>query len=262
VKTEKSCIQSNLHIYYFYGVIQTSCCNDFIVLESSYVILYSYHHSYYRNNHSYYRNNASCTSRSLKLLQQERPYLSQALSRKKMTGGINGGLLNEATLKSLDFKRDFLFPLSLLLHNTRPVGRQVLDGYSFSTTLLFSFLYSPNSFILLFIFIYFLFQDTLQLFITIMLLADLSVTLLTLLQFYWISLGAFLAVLLVLPLSLLSPFPAGLNALFSREPRRASLARVYTLWNATSLSNIVSCTKSAVLLSNYLLVTICYCEAS
>ncbi|XP_011032014.1 PREDICTED: uncharacterized protein LOC105130969 isoform X3 [Populus euphratica] len=157
-----------------------------------------------RNNHSYYRNNASCTSRSLKLLQQERPYLSQALSRKKMTGGINGGLLNEATLKSLDFKRDFLFPLSLLLHNTRPVGR----------------------------------QDTLQLFITIMLLADLSVTLLTLLQFYWISLGAFLAVLLVLPLSLLSPFPAGLNALFSREPRRASLARVYTLWNATSLSNI------------------------
>ncbi|KAI5594481.1 hypothetical protein BDE02_03G076100 [Populus trichocarpa] len=157
-----------------------------------------------RNNHSYYRNNASCTSRSLKLLQQERPYLSQALSRKKMTGGINGGLLNEATLKSLDFKRDFLFPLSLLLHNTRPVGR----------------------------------QDTLQLFITIMLLADLSVTLLTLLQFYWISLGAFLAVVLVLPLSLLSPFPAGLNALFSREPRRASLARVYTLWNATSLSNI------------------------
>ncbi|XP_061981117.1 uncharacterized protein LOC133701273 isoform X1 [Populus nigra] len=157
-----------------------------------------------RNNHSYYRNNASCTSRSLKLLQQERPYLSQALSRKKMTGGINGGLLNEATLKSLDFKRDFLFPLSLLLHNTRPVSR----------------------------------QDTLQLFITIMLLADLSVTLLTLLQFYWISLGAFLAVLLVLPLSLLSPFPAGLNALFSREPRRASLARVYTLWNATSLSNI------------------------
>ncbi|KAJ6706037.1 EPHRIN TYPE-B RECEPTOR [Salix purpurea] len=150
------------------------------------------------------RNNALCTSRSLKLLHQERPYLSQALSRKKMTGGINGGLLNEATLKSLDFRRDFLFPPTLLLHNTRPVGR----------------------------------QDTLQLFITIMLLADLSVTLLTLLQFYWISLGAFLAVLLVLPLSLLSPFPAGLNALFSREPRRASLARVYTLWNATSLSNI------------------------
>lgn len=83
-------------------------------------------------------------------------------------------------------------------------------------------------------------QDTVQLLITLMLLADLSVTLLMLLQFYWISLAAFLCVLLILPLSLLSPFPAGLNALFSKEPRRASLSRVYALWNATSLSNIVS----------------------
>ena len=84
------------------------------------------------------------------------------------------------------------------------------------------------------------FQETLQLLITVMLLTDLSVTLLTLLQFYWISLGAFLSILLILPLSLLSPFPAGLNALFSKEPRKASLARVYALWNATSLCNIVS----------------------
>ena len=85
-----------------------------------------------------------------------------------------------------------------------------------------------------------MFQDTLQLLISILLLADLSVTFLTLLEFYWISLGVFLAVLLILPLSLLSPFPAGLNALFSKRPRRASLARVYALWNATSLSNTVS----------------------
>lgn len=83
-------------------------------------------------------------------------------------------------------------------------------------------------------------QDTLLMLISFMLLADLSVTLLMLLQFYWISLGAFLAVLLILPLSLLSPFLAGLNALFSKELRRASLARVYALWNATSLSNVVS----------------------
>ncbi|CAN1845088.1 hypothetical protein LINPERHAP1_LOCUS37715 [Linum perenne] len=135
----------------------------------------------------------------------ELPSISQALSRKKLTGGINGGVINEDTLKSLDYKRDFLYPLSLLLHNTRPVGR----------------------------------QETVQLFILILLVADLSVTVLTLLQFYWISLGAFLAVLLILPLSLLSPFPAGLNALFSREPRRASLARTYALWNVTSLSNLV-----------------------
>lgn len=84
------------------------------------------------------------------------------------------------------------------------------------------------------------FQDTLQLLICILLLSDLSVTLLILIEFYWISLGAFLAVLLILPLSLLSPFPAGLNAIFSRGHRRASLARIYALWNATSLSNIVS----------------------
>ncbi|CAI0388569.1 unnamed protein product [Linum tenue] len=151
------------------------------------------------------RESASCSSRHLQQPLNELPSINQASSRKKLTGGINGGVINEVTLKSLDYRRDFLFPLSLLLHNTRPVGR----------------------------------QDTVQLFIMIMLLADLCVTLLTLLQFYWISLGAFLAVLLILPLSLLSPFLAGLNALFSREPRRASLARIFALWNATSLSNLV-----------------------
>lgn len=83
------------------------------------------------------------------------------------------------------------------------------------------------------------FQDTIQLLICVLLLSDLSVTLLLLVEFYWISIGAFLAVLLILPLSLLSPFPAGLNALFSKGHRRASLARIYALWNATSLTNIV-----------------------
>lgn len=103
----------------------------------------------------------------------------------------------------------------------------------------FILLFKPN----------FAFQEILQLLITVMVLTDLSVTLLTLLQFYWISLGAFLSVLLILPLSLLSPFPAGLNALFSKEPRRATPARVYALWNATSLSNIVSHTKLISLFS-------------
>lgn len=150
------------------------------------------------------RKDTAVARKSLKQLQKSQPHTSHALSRKRITGGINGGLINDATLKSLDFRRDFLFPFSLLLHNTGPVGR----------------------------------QESLQLLISIVLLADLSVTLLTLLQFYWISLGAFLAVLLILPLSLLSPFPAGLNALFSQGPRRSSLARIYALWNATSLSNI------------------------
>ncbi|CAI8589076.1 unnamed protein product [Vicia faba] len=150
------------------------------------------------------RKNVAHGRKNLQQLQHNWPYMGNSLSLKRITGGINGGLINDATLRSLDFKRDYLFPLSLLLCNTRPVGR----------------------------------QDTVQLLISLMLLADLSVTLLMLLQFYWISLAAFLSVLLILPLSLLSPFPAGLNALFSKEPRRASLSRVYALWNATSLSNI------------------------
>jgi hypothetical protein len=50
-----------------------------------------------------------------------------------------------------------------------------------------------------------------------------------------------LLVLFVLPLGILSPFPAGINALFSHGPRRsAGLARVYALWNITSLVNVVS----------------------
>ncbi|OVA12714.1 hypothetical protein BVC80_9019g8 [Macleaya cordata] len=151
------------------------------------------------------RKRASSALKSIKQLQQSLPYTSHALSRKRITGGTNGGVIDDATLKSLDYKRDFLFPFSLLLHNTRPIGL----------------------------------QDTLQLLISVMLLGDLAITVLTLIHFYWMSLGAFLAFLLILPLSLLSPFPAGLNALFSQGPKRPSLARVYALWNGTSFSNIV-----------------------
>ncbi|XP_038888231.1 uncharacterized protein LOC120078090 isoform X2 [Benincasa hispida] len=128
----------------------------------------------------------------------------QSLSLKKITGVVNGGLINKANVGLLHYRWDFLYPFSLLLRNRKPIGH----------------------------------LDTVQLLITIVLLADISITLLMLLQFYWISLVAFLLVLLVLPLSLLCPFPAGLNALFSKEPRRASLARIYALWNATSLANI------------------------
>jgi hypothetical protein len=74
------------------------------------------------------------------------------------------------------------------------------------------------------------FEDTVQLLITLMLLADLSVTVLMLLQFYWISLAPILSC-----------------RFECFEPRRASLSRVYALWNATSLSNIVSCAYIAIL---------------
>ncbi|KAA8522109.1 hypothetical protein F0562_012577 [Nyssa sinensis] len=197
VKIELGWFQATATGYYQFGVL---------VMVGNYS-LHNLHHSDLsdRISDKCPRNVATVAQKSLKKPQQSQTYISHALSRKRISGGINGGLINDATLKSLDYRRDFLFPFSLLLHNTRPLGR----------------------------------QDTLQLLISIVLLADLSVTLLTLVQFYWISLGAFLAVLLILPLSLLSPFPAGLNALFSKGPRRYSLARVYALWNATSLSNIV-----------------------
>ena len=57
---------------------------------------------------------------------QAEPYGSQVLSRRRITGGANGGLVTEVTLKSLNNRRDCLFPISLLLHNTRPIGHQVI----------------------------------------------------------------------------------------------------------------------------------------
>lgn len=77
--------------------------------------------------------------------------------------------------------------------------------------------------------------------ISLLLLVDLSLTLLMLLQFYSVSLGAMLGILLVLPFASVIPSAAGLNALFSHGPRRsAALARIYALWNITSFVNLVS----------------------
>jgi hypothetical protein len=77
--------------------------------------------------------------------------------------------------------------------------------------------------------------------ISILLLADFSLVLLTSLQLYSYSMVDLLLVLFVLPLGILAPFPAGINALFSHGPRRsAGLSRVYALWNITSLVNVVS----------------------
>lgn len=165
--------------------------------------------------------------------QHNQPCISNSVSRKRLTGGVNGGVITEATLKSLEYKRDYLFPFSLLLQNTRPFGLQVI--WIWSVILRFY----CQSFLVLRLYIL-LSQETLQLLISVLILGDFTITLLLLFQFYWISLGAFLAVLLIPPLSLLPPFPAGLNALFSRGPRRSSLARIYALWNVTSISNIVS----------------------
>lgn len=78
-----------------------------------------------------YRKVPKIVRRTLKQPQESQQCSSHALlSRKKITGGMNGGLINDSTVKSLDFRRDYLFPCSLLLHNTRPVGREVLCSYS------------------------------------------------------------------------------------------------------------------------------------
>ncbi|KAM0912788.1 hypothetical protein ACQ4PT_012593 [Festuca glaucescens] len=123
-----------------------------------------------------------------------------------MCKGITGGILYSDNLMVLKDRSDLFYPLSLLLHNTKPVGHQDLVG----------------------------------LVISILLLADFSLVLLTSLQLYSYSMVDLLLVLFVLPLGILAPFPAGINALFSHGPRRsAGLARVYALWNITSLVNVV-----------------------
>ncbi|KAL6608326.1 hypothetical protein ACP70R_041389 [Stipagrostis hirtigluma subsp. patula] len=127
---------------------------------------------------------------------------NEAIMRKRLTGTI----LDVDNLRMLKDRRDLFYPLSLILHNTKPAGHQDLVG----------------------------------LVISILLLADFSLVLLSFLQLYSYSMVDVLLVLFVLPLGILAPFPAGINALFSHGPRRsAGLARVYALWNITSLVNVV-----------------------
>ncbi|KAJ4839310.1 hypothetical protein Tsubulata_018121 [Turnera subulata] len=116
-----------------------------------------------------------------------------------------GGIIDANTLRTLHEKRDLFFLISFIVHNTKPVGHQDLVG----------------------------------LVISMLLLGDFSLVLLTLLQLYSISLVDVFLVLFILPLGILLPFPAGINALFSHGPRRsAGLARIYALWNVTSLINV------------------------
>ena len=84
-------------------------------------------------------------------------------------------------------------------------------------------------------------QDLVGLVISMLLLGDFSLVLLTLLQLYSISMVDVFLVLFILPFGILLPFPVGINALFSHGPRRsAGLARLYALWNLTSFMNVVS----------------------
>lgn len=88
-------------------------------------------------------------------------------------------------------------------------------------------------------------QDLVGLIISVLLLGDFSLVLLLLLQLYSMSMMVVFLALSIPPLGLILPFPTGINALFSHGPRRsAGLARVYALWNLTSVMNVVSCHHS------------------
>ena len=175
---------------------------------------------------------------------------SEGRTRRKKT---YGGILDVSSLQMLEEKRDIYCLLSYVLHNTKPVGHQVhisklnlqrmVNTYGFKSSrglICYRPLYSVVFFCQL--------QDLVGLLISILLLGDFSLVLLTLLQMFSISLADVFLVLFILPLGILLPFPAGINALFSQGPRRsAGLARIYALWNITSLVNVVSSSHSFTL---------------
>lgn len=148
-----------------------------------------------------YKENSSRYLREDLLLNQDQRNSEHQMRRKKNYGEI----IDTNSIQMLEQKRDIFYFLSFIVHNTKPVGHQDLVG----------------------------------LVISMLLLGDFSLVLLTLLQLYSISLVDVFLALFILPLGILLPFPAGINALFSHGPRRsAGLARVYALWNLTSLINV------------------------
>ncbi|KAG0575849.1 hypothetical protein KC19_5G035100 [Ceratodon purpureus] len=127
-------------------------------------------------------------------------YSSLGIGRRR----IGGATLDAVSIRSLEDRHYNIFPVSCLLRNIRPVGHQEAVG----------------------------------LIVSLFLLVDLTLTLLVLLQFYSVGIEAVLIIILVLPLASILPCAAGLNALFSSEARKSTgLARVYALWNVTSIVN-------------------------
>ncbi|PHT81518.1 hypothetical protein T459_14533 [Capsicum annuum] len=119
---------------------------------------------------------------------------------------IPGEILNDKNLQALKGQLTLCYPLYYIIRNTRPVGH----------------------------------QDVIGLVISILLLGDFSLVLLTLLQLYSISMLDVFFFLSIFPLGILLPFPAGINALFSHGPARSAVpARVYALWNIISTINVV-----------------------
>ncbi|KAL6558502.1 hypothetical protein OROMI_018852 [Orobanche minor] len=118
---------------------------------------------------------------------------------------ICGEILNAKSLQKLQDGLTFCYPFYYITRNIKPVCH----------------------------------QDIVGLIISVLLLGDFSLVLLVLLQLYSISMLDVFLVLFIPPLGILLPFPAGINALFSHGPKRsAGLARIYALWNITSVMNV------------------------
>ncbi|GMH23780.1 hypothetical protein Nepgr_025623 [Nepenthes gracilis] len=127
----------------------------------------------------------------------------QSLMHKK----ISGVLVNAKSLDMLKDWKSTCYASNFMVRNTVPVGHQDLIGLGLST----------------------------------LLLGDFCLVLLTLIQLYSISLLDFFLVLFILPLGIILPFPAGINALFSQgRLKSAGLARIHALWNITSLVNVIT----------------------
>ncbi|KAL8128611.1 hypothetical protein V2J09_017766 [Rumex salicifolius] len=120
---------------------------------------------------------------------------------------ISGTILHAKNLHVLNEKRNLCSIITFLMGNTTPLGHQDLIGLGLS----------------------------------VLLLGDFCLMLLMLVQLYSVSMLDFFLVLSILPLGVILPFPAGINALFSHEPRKsANLARIHALWNITSIINVMT----------------------
>ncbi|KAL8171635.1 hypothetical protein V2J09_023439 [Rumex salicifolius] len=202
VRIDIACFQTTTSGYCQYGIL-VHVFEENVDDSSELTVNGAMRNEHLHGSNSIYRGD------SLESADGEEPLLGSAyrnnenLLRPRRAYGV---ILDSNSLYSVRESRDLFFPFSLILHNTKPVGHQDLVG----------------------------------LVISILLLGDFSLVLLTLLQLYSISLLDVFLALFILPLGILLPFPAGINALFSHGPRRSSgLARLYALWNINSLVNVV-----------------------
>uniref|UniRef100_A0A0D9W2D7 DUF8003 domain-containing protein n=1 Tax=Leersia perrieri TaxID=77586 RepID=A0A0D9W2D7_9ORYZ len=117
VRVELGWFQATASCYYQLGIVVA-------VNEHFYKSLHHHEHASEYIDRS--RRNFKVPFQGSNKVNQDQPCTSYAASRKRLTGGVNGGIINEGTLKSLDCKRDYLFPFSLLLQNCRPIGYAIV----------------------------------------------------------------------------------------------------------------------------------------